>query len=221
MGSKRHLFDAWEHNAEAWYRDQGFTRTRVADKLEPAGWAAWWAGCDIGSSHPQPESLRSVAAAHRGSNAWIDAGFALIGHELAEFKGVLPQPEIPLVVDLSISEIRRAARAARAGYDKPKSTAADWALDLETLPANPYLRLLETVSLLSQWEKAHKLLRSTMDSWLVRMAWRQGVPLQRLAEETGRPVQWVRHKVGGTPPPQPVVAIDWWRGEKLRRAKLG
>ncbi len=220
-GSRRFLFDEWEREAESWYQGHGFARTRVAEKMEPAGWAALWAGCDIATAHPQLDDLRSVAAAHRGSSDWIDVGFALAGQELACFKGVLPQSEIPLVIDLSVAEIRKALQAARSGHAEPKRGVVQWALEPDSLPDNPYLRLLEVVSLLSQWEKAHKLLRATMDSWLTRMAWRQGVPLTSLAEATGRPAAWVRHKVGGTPPPQPVVALDWWRGEKQRRARSG
>lgn len=218
---RRHLFDEWEQGAEAWYRNQGFARTRAVEKLEPAGWAAWWAGCDIATQHPQVEGLEAVARAHRNSTAWIEAGFATAGRELSSFKGVLPQSEIPLVVDLSVAEIRRALQAARSGCDAPKRSVIEWAIDPATLPDNPYLRLLEAVSLLSQWEKAHTLLRSTMDSWLTRMAWRQGVPLAALAEATGRPIPWVRQKVGGTPPPQPVVTLDWWKGERQRRTQFG
>ena len=162
-----------------------------------------------------------VAAAHRRSSDWIDVGFALAGHELLRFKGILSQPEIPLVVDLSVAEVRKALQAARAGHAEPKRGVVDWVLDLDSLPDNPYLRLLEVVSLLSQWEKAHKLLRATMESWLTRMAWRQGVPLKSLAEAAGRPTAWVRHKVGGTPPPQPVVSLSWWKGERVRREQFG
>lgn len=221
MSSKRYLFDAWERDAEAWYRSRGLRQTRVAEKLEPAGWAAWWAGSDIASPHPSLESLTAVANAHRESSTWIAAGFAVAGHELALFRGVLPQQEIPLVISLTVPEIRKALAAARAGYDEPKGTVIEWAIDSGSLPDNPYLRLLEAVSLLSQWERAHSVLRSTMDSWLTRMAWRRGIPLQDLASATGRPVQWVRHKVGGTPPPRPVVALDWWRGQKQMPAQFG
>lgn len=218
--SKRYVFDEWERKAEAWYRDQGFSRTRAVEKLEPAGWAAFWAGCDIATQHPQIESLSKVARAHRRSGSWIEAGFAMAGRELTHFQGVLTQPELPLVIDLSVAEIRRGLRADREGYEVPNRELVEWALAPESLPDNPYVRLLEVVSLLGQWEKAHRLLRSTMDSWLTRMAWRQGVPIVDLAAATERPDQWVRHKIGGTPPPQPVVALDWWRGEKQRRSMI-
>ncbi|SMY01005.1 hypothetical protein BAURA63_03490 [Brevibacterium aurantiacum] len=218
--SRRYLFDQWEREAEAWYQRHGFTRTRAVEKLEPEGWAAYWAGCDIAASHPGLEGLGQVAHAHRRGTAWIEHGFATAGKELAHFKGVLPQAELPVVIDLSTGEIRKALRAARESYESPNRETLDWALDFASLPDNPYLRLLEAVSLLGQWEKAHKVLRSTMDSWLTRMAWRQGLPISDLADATGRPPQWVRHKIGGTPPPRPVVALDWWRGEKQRRAKI-
>lgn len=221
MGSKRYLFDEWERDAEAWYRGEGIARTRVAEKLEPAGWAAWWAGCDIATSRPTLDSLNAISAAHRDGSRWIVAGFALAGHGLGPFRGVLPQTELPLVIDLTIGEIRKAQDAARAGHEAPQSGAVDWALEPGSLPDNPYVRLLEAVALLSQWERAHQLLRGILDSWLVRLAWRQGVPLKELAAATGRPVPWVRHKVGGTPPPQPVVALDWWRGEKRRLQQFG
>lgn len=219
--SRRYLFDQWENEAEAWYQRQGFTRTRSVEKLEPEGWAAYWAGCDIATNYPGLEGLGEVAHAHRKGTAWIEAGFAMAGRELTHFQGVLTQPELPLVINLSVAEIRRALRADRQGCVAPNREIVEWALAPASLPDNPYLRLLEVVSLLGQWEKAHRLLRSTMDSWLTRMAWRQGVAIEDLAAATGRPNQWVRHKVGGTPPPQPVVALDWWRGERQRRAKFG